>query len=66
MYMYIYIGYVYLLNNKACFRHRAIAHWKTCCLAVTPEEQTLEQSLHLAVLYNISSDLWLEELSFGD
>ena len=58
--------YVYLLNIKACFRHWAIPHWKNYCLAVTLEKQTLEQTLHWAVLYNISSDLWLEELSFGD
>lgn len=38
--------YEYSLNNKACFRHWAIAHWKTYCLVVTPEEQTLEQTLH--------------------
>lgn len=31
--------YVYFLNNKACFRHLAIAHRKTYCLEVTPEEQ---------------------------
>lgn len=38
--------YVYLLNNKPCFRHWAIAHWKTYSLVVNPEEQTLEQTLH--------------------